>query len=300
MDPLIIGAIGQGVNALSQLGSNIGSRAFSREMYAQQHEDSIEFWKMQNEYNTPWNQMQRLKQAGLNPAMIYGSGGSTGGMASAPKVPTPMSAQFTPPQLGNVLTNIYDLEVKERQSDMLAAQQTTEYTKALQNLANTDDRKFDTYMKKQLEQVSMQAAEASVANTQANTKYTLDNNDRQAAMHSYGLIDAAQKILQNKANLVNTREQKRAIVESVRNMKLDGRLKKLDIEFRQMGIGPNDSLLQRMLGRVLQKYLLPNGLPKVPDFRGMKDRFDNPKFDSKSGIVPPSRSGAIRKFFKSN
>jgi hypothetical protein len=31
-------------------------------------------WKRQNAYNTPANQMQRLKDAGLNPALMYGQG----------------------------------------------------------------------------------------------------------------------------------------------------------------------------------------------------------------------------------
>lgn len=33
-----------------------------------------EFWNMQNAYNTPKAQMQRLKDAGLNPALMYGKG----------------------------------------------------------------------------------------------------------------------------------------------------------------------------------------------------------------------------------
>jgi len=31
-------------------------------------------WKMQNEYNSPLNQMKRLKEAGLNPNLMYGKG----------------------------------------------------------------------------------------------------------------------------------------------------------------------------------------------------------------------------------
>ena len=33
-----------------------------------------EFWNMQNEYNTPTKQVERLKAAGLNPALMYGQG----------------------------------------------------------------------------------------------------------------------------------------------------------------------------------------------------------------------------------
>lgn len=35
---------------------------------------NVDFWKMQNEYNTPKAQKQRLKEAGYNPALMYGAG----------------------------------------------------------------------------------------------------------------------------------------------------------------------------------------------------------------------------------
>lgn len=57
------GAIG------SSLLSNIGAK--KREEEARKH--NIKLWEMQNQYNLPVNQMQRLKEAGLNPNLIYGS-----------------------------------------------------------------------------------------------------------------------------------------------------------------------------------------------------------------------------------
>ena len=46
---------------------------------------------MQNEYNTPANQMKRLQDAGLNPNLIYGSGSANTGIAGgvAPSKPAP-------------------------------------------------------------------------------------------------------------------------------------------------------------------------------------------------------------------
>lgn len=45
-----------------------------REMYAQEIADKERFWKMQNSYNDPSQQMNRLRQAGLNPNLVYGKG----------------------------------------------------------------------------------------------------------------------------------------------------------------------------------------------------------------------------------
>ncbi|NDG53388.1 MAG: hypothetical protein EBY39_10245 [Flavobacteriia bacterium] len=39
-----------------------------------QRQFSLDMWRRQNAYNTPAKQMQRLKEAGLNPALMYGQG----------------------------------------------------------------------------------------------------------------------------------------------------------------------------------------------------------------------------------
>lgn len=41
-------------------------------------------WDLANEYNNPISQMQRLKAAGLNPNLVYGSGNVTGNTTGSP------------------------------------------------------------------------------------------------------------------------------------------------------------------------------------------------------------------------
>lgn len=52
-----------------------------------QRQAELEAWNMQNEYNTPANQVQRLRDAGLNPNLFYNMG-DTGNAKSAPEFST--------------------------------------------------------------------------------------------------------------------------------------------------------------------------------------------------------------------
>ena len=68
-----IGAIGNlftgGMSARKQY-------KYQSKLMNQQNQHQIDFWKMNNEYNTPVNQRARLEQAGLNPDLMYGGSGS--------------------------------------------------------------------------------------------------------------------------------------------------------------------------------------------------------------------------------
>lgn len=46
---------------------------------------NLEQWNRENEYNTPSAQVQRLQDAGLNPALMYGSGAVSNTAASSPR-----------------------------------------------------------------------------------------------------------------------------------------------------------------------------------------------------------------------
>lgn len=58
-----------------------------------------EMWNLMNEYNSPQAQMQRFKEAGLNPMLIYQQG--TPGNASSPVQYSKPNIQFTPNEARN-------------------------------------------------------------------------------------------------------------------------------------------------------------------------------------------------------
>ena len=95
-----IGAIIGGLGSLagSMIGANAQRQANIQNMQLAKYQNnwqtaenekayarSVEMWNMQNAYNAPTAQMSRLRQAGLNPNLVYGSGVTGNSAGSAPQ-----------------------------------------------------------------------------------------------------------------------------------------------------------------------------------------------------------------------
>lgn len=96
-----LGSIGSVVGSVfggpvgSAIGSSIGSSLSDDYVYRRQLKDQYRLIDYQNEYNNPVQQMQRLKQAGLNPNLIYNNGSAvvTSASGSIPKYVRDMEVQ---------------------------------------------------------------------------------------------------------------------------------------------------------------------------------------------------------------
>lgn len=94
--------IGAAVNANSQKKINEQQIQWAMQQYQMSRQDAIEFWERENQYNSPSEQMARLKEAGLNPHLVYGNGATaTGGSINSPQYQTP---SLRAPQWGDALT----------------------------------------------------------------------------------------------------------------------------------------------------------------------------------------------------
>jgi hypothetical protein len=92
----ILGTLGAGLlGYFGQSSSNKQQNTGSLQRQKLADANNIKFWQMQNKYNTPSSQMARLKAAGLNPALIYGSGQTNTGVAGsiAPSKPAPYNVK---------------------------------------------------------------------------------------------------------------------------------------------------------------------------------------------------------------
>lgn len=66
--------IGGIISGIGQLFGGIAQKIGQRKQYEREKQDNIAMWNMQNAYNSPVEQMKRLKEAGLNEHLVYQSG----------------------------------------------------------------------------------------------------------------------------------------------------------------------------------------------------------------------------------
>lgn len=127
----LLAGLGQsGLNAaISKYNTDATIKA-NKQMAQFAYQKDLEMWNRMNEYNLPSAQMQRLKSAGLNPAMMYGHGSSVGNTTSQmPKYNAPdLKFDYQPPQIGDMIQQYQDLSMRQAQVNNVKA--TTESIQA--------------------------------------------------------------------------------------------------------------------------------------------------------------------------
>lgn len=106
---------------IGSLGSSLISNRGAKRRQQLADQQNIKFWEMQNAYNTPKSQMGRLKDAGLNPNLIYGSNANTGVAGSvSPSKASPYNVQNPVPSavqtalMGAQINNLNSVTEKNR------------------------------------------------------------------------------------------------------------------------------------------------------------------------------------------
>lgn len=94
LNSVLGGAVGMGQDYLQAQINLAQQKDLAKYNAAQQtllnqqaFDNNVKMWNMQNEYNSPTEQMKRLQAAGMNPNLVYGGGNITGNTAgSAPQL----------------------------------------------------------------------------------------------------------------------------------------------------------------------------------------------------------------------
>lgn len=273
---------------VAQGKSNKATRKWNEKMYGIQRADSLADWNMQNEYNSPTNQMARLRAAGLNPHLVYGNGAVAGGTSATPRASSvgsyterPLTSGMMPMAMGYVdmqlkeaqIDNLkYGNTVKEQDAFLRAAQVLKTLSDAEGSKISNEQKKFNLDLANELRSTSVDAAKANLQRTLANIKFTLDENERQAAMQAPNLQQAAEKILTMRLDRVQTSWQISEIKQRIENLKKDASLKDLDIDLKKKGVQPGDALWQRVIARLIGDTDIKAGIKKGLDGMTIEDK----------------------------
>lgn len=185
-------AIASGGQAIATGKLNKKNREWQEKMYARQRADSLSDWNMQNAYNSPEQQMQRLKDAGLNPNLVYGDGAEAMS-AQQPRESQHGNPSTTPPDfsgIGQGLMAFTDVKAKIAQTNNLEQQ-------TRQGMAQEQNMLLDN----QIKQVDVAFRAQQIAADLAIKKVQLQKEGALTEV-AEKTIDAKIREAENRANLL--------------------------------------------------------------------------------------------------
>lgn len=222
--------------------------AFNRRATKRNNEDqriwSKHMWQLENAYNHPKEQMERLRQAGLNPNLVYGNGSAanTAGSASVPST-DPLPSLNIAESLGGAMSGYIDTQMKNAQINNLGKQSSVMDADIAQKLssaaftkAQTARSAFDLKFSQDMRDTSADAMYESVRQQKLkNLEYEITNANlprqlQQNYLESLSRIRSAQ--FQNQLQKAQT--------DMVRD----------DLRYREKNMQPNDPLWARQLDRL--------------------------------------------------
>lgn len=144
-----VGAQASPALAFGQSILNVGTSIYNNErtisankaMAEEAYQNDLEMWERNNQYNAPSAQMARLKMAGLNPNLVYGSGSVVGNSSgSVPRYnPPDIEYNYQAPNVLSALGAYLDLKAKQAQIDNVQAQTNAVNLQTAINTASKDD-----------------------------------------------------------------------------------------------------------------------------------------------------------------
>ena len=231
---LLTGIIGAGANTISTISTNNAQRRWNEAMYNRQREDALADWARTNQYNSPLAQMQRFKEAGLNPNLIYGQTNMAQPVRSTDaKSWNPQAPAFN---LGQIVDQYLQakqagasIDIMKEQKENLKA--STE-GKLIENLRNAKGLSFIEPMA----QAKLEGALQDNKYKGALTTLTLDRNEREAIKLSNDRQKTAQDIIESKQRVTKSQQEVRNLQETNNILKQTGVLRKLEAMQKSMGL----------------------------------------------------------------
>jgi hypothetical protein len=227
---------------------------FNLDMWNRQQAQNLANWNMQNQYNSPSAQMDRMRQAGINPAMMYGNM-SNGPSIEAPSVihasapsgstSSPAHSNFTPMQANAPTFDLNkgvlagsQLTVQNAQADNLRSQSEllqAQKVKTAVETANEGLRGSGLGLDNELKKASMGYAIDALKLNNDRSTLEMSLNSRLANREDDKLTIEWKRLKNELANSEQTRE--------VQN--LQKQIMQYEIGLNKIGLTKNDNVLYR-------------------------------------------------------
>lgn len=150
---------GQGINYLANRETNQANR----EMQAEANRQNVDLWRMQTEYNTPANQIARLRQANLNPNLIYGNPTNTAGSAPEMKSSKNERYQLDPMTMANVMLMSKQMQNLEADNEVKRAEARNINADAIAQ--ENDNAKFEDRYNREVEKFNIDKEAQDIVNS---------------------------------------------------------------------------------------------------------------------------------------
>lgn len=252
-----LGAAQSGLNYAAQTRTNAKSIAFQKEMWDKNRQAALDDMETQNLYNSPVQQMQRLREAGLSGNLVYGKGADqTAAMIK--------SAQATPPNItaprlegiGTLAQGFADTRLRQAQTDNADAS-------TLNLMTNSAKTKTEEAQLRGIFDLKLGELKSRIANTEAGTESAIGQEARAKDLHSGNLKNQVIELLQKEKTLNKTDKEIQQLNVAIENAKKEGRIKELAAKLADKGINVNDPAYVRYLAQLLSGEDIKNVLKHV-------------------------------------
>lgn len=257
------GIAGSAISAASAAKQNKKQMKWARDMYELEKADNLAQWERENaygeamwhkinQYNGPMATMERFKEAGLNPNLVYGQGSNAPaiqtGRYDAPKH-SPVNLRAVDlggaaSAIGSGLMNYVNFrESAARVSNIEAATAVANQDAVMRAVQTAgiaaDNQKKNIGLKyeNELVKTSLDAALQNLENSQRTMQLAEYRDQREQMSNEAYLRESAERILASRGQRVS--------------VELDSALKRLEYNLREKGINPNDPKIMRVIGQVL-------------------------------------------------
>lgn len=248
----ISGLLGIAQTALQARGQRLADERANK--YAQQAQDTADsrnlmMWRKNNRYNAPSAQMERLREAGLNPNLMYGQGTVGNSSTQSPSKAAKTQASNIAPDIGKgvqTMATALQTDNLRAQNDVLIQEAAYKAAKTAESGMATAKSTFDLGLAKELRNTSLSAAQINLQKMQEEYYNLSAKGDSLRAQATYDWQSLPTRLKKVATDV-------KVAQANLKGKQLDNALSEYDKEIRiQYGIRPTDPLYYQLIGKALK------------------------------------------------